>query len=166
MPIRWKMTNDKPESVTVRGWREMLKGAWQAVGQWWDRTVKPRLFDADAADKRGWKPRTERYRRAKIRRAAKDSRIKEGGQRDLILTGQTRTDVMRQQVPKAFPTRVTVQIPTREYVQMRPKAPGRPNLGEELATVTAEEQAEGAQIWQAEFERRWNAYEKRTVRTG
>lgn len=163
MAIRWKITTDKPADVTVRGWRQLLTECWAAVGRWWDEVVKPRLFDSHAAAERGWKPRSERYLKQKLRHAQKDPRIKEGGTRLMVFSGQTRTDVMRPQFGRAFPTRLTILIPTREYVQMRSKAPNKPNLGEELATLTAGEMAEAAHLWQEQFETRLRLYREKTA---
>ena len=61
----------------------------------------------------------------------------------MVFQGHTRAQVASPQIPRAFPTRVTIVMTTPDWVQMRPDPRKRraPNLGEELTRVTAEEAA-------------------------
>jgi hypothetical protein len=128
----------KPDDVSVRAWHEALRAGWWAVGMYHDQVIQPRKFQADAAGRYGFQPRSERYVASKRRAMAKTWRVK--SDLDLIHSGVTRTAVLQQQYPRAFPTRVTLSIPVREYVQMRPNKTGRPNLGEEIMRVNADDE--------------------------
>ena len=124
----------RPAGVGQRSWREIAKSGMLAVGLYWDRVFKMRHFAADAKSRYNYAPRTKGYMRRKQRRGVP-------GFLDMVFSGDTRRDMSRLQVPRAFPTRVTIPLATASYVQMRPDPRNRkaPNLGEELTRVTAEE---------------------------
>lgn len=156
--IRFAWVGEKPEGISVRAWREALKAGWYAVGVYYDEVVQPRKFEADAASRYGYQPRTPKYAARKKRLAAKSWRVKEGGQRDIVYSGVTRTAVKRKQYPRAFYQRVTVDTPTPAYVQMRPRRSGRPNLGAELTSVSSDERAEMERIFKATVEAALSEY--------
>jgi hypothetical protein len=163
--VRWQMTLDKPEDVTVRGWRDLLKAAWLAVGTWWDREIKRRHFEPYASSKYKHQFRTPLTRNRKRKLAAR-RQVEEGGTRDLVWSGATRRAVMQAHIPRAFPTRMTIDMPTPSYIQMRPRKANRPNMGEELTTIAPDELNAAERLWIDTFERGLTAYRERTVITG
>lgn len=114
-----------------------------AVGVAWDRWFKMRHFAADARTRYNYAPRTAAHRRRKERRGIP-------GFLDLVYGGHTRAQVASPQIPRAFPTRVSIVMPTPAWVQMRPDPRKRraPNLGEELTRVTPDEAAELEQVYE------------------
>jgi hypothetical protein len=164
--MAWKFvyTTRRPAGFSDRGWTEGCKTGMRAVGEWWEAEIKMRHFEADAASRYGYQPRTERYLRRKKAIAAKTWRVLEGGQRDLVLHGQTRGAVRMRHTPRVFPTRLTIHIPTPSYVQMRPRTTGRPNLGEELTRLTADEVQAAERLYATNLERFLDAWrEARTI---
>ena len=156
--VRFALLTDQPDGVSVRAWREALKAGWYAVGEYYDAVVQPRKFEPGAASRYGFQPRTEKYLKRKRRTAAKTWKVKDGGELDLVLSGITRTAVKRRQYPRPFYNRVVVDTPTPNYVQMRPRKAGRPNMGAELASVAPDERAEMERIFQTVVESRLQAY--------
>lgn len=150
--VRFALVGERPEGTSVRAWREALKAGWYAVGVYYDEVVQPRKFEADAAMRYGYQARKPKYLERKKRRAAKTSLVKEGGSRDIVYGGKTRTAVVRRQYPTPYYNRVKVETPTPLYVQMRPYKSGRPNMGAELTSVTADERHEMEKIFQATAE--------------
>jgi hypothetical protein len=164
--IAFQITSDKPDDVSQRGWRTALIAGWFAVGEYHDRVVQPRKFAADAASRYGYQPRSPRYMRRKQRLAKASWRVKEGGERDIVYSGVTRTAVLNRQYPRAFPTKVWVDLPTPSYVSMRPNTRKRrmPALGQELVSVTAEEKGEMETEFEAAVEARLNQLRERKRR--
>ena len=166
MPIHWRLIHEKPSDVTVRAFRDLLKGAWQAVGEWWDKEIKPRHLDADAADRYGYQPRKDFTLKRKAAIAKHSPRVLYGGKRPLIWSGRTREAVLLTQIPRAFPTRMTIEMPTPKYVQMNPKKPSHPNLGEELTRLTPDELAQAELLWVVTFLILLQRYREQRVQTG
>lgn len=138
--VRFTLVEDKPADVSGRAWREAHRAGWYAVGTYHDKEVQTRKFDADAERRYGYQPRSARYLARKKRIGQRSYKIKEGGERLLVASGMTRTAVLRRQYPRPFPTRVTLDIPTPSYVQMRPRRANMPAMGVELTSITAAEQ--------------------------
>ena len=153
MPLSFSIYIDKPTDISKRGWREALRAGWRAVGEVYEEEVKPRKFDPDASERYGYKPRSEKYLRKKRKRAKYSWRVKNGGERLLVYSGVTRTAVMRTHRPRAFPTRVTIDIAAPSYIQMRPRNANRPNMGEELTSMTADEIQQAERVFEATVER-------------
>ena len=129
------------QGVTIRAQRAIGKAAHLAVGQQWDREFKMRHFEPGARERYGYKARSAKYLARKERAAKATWRVKGTAEQDLVYSGQTLQDVKNTQRPRAFPTRVTIDMPTPSYVSMRPDPRFRdaPNLGEELTTVSPDE---------------------------
>lgn len=142
--MRLKFGGDKPEFLSVRAWRAISKAGTAAVGWFWERVVKRRKFTRRSESLDDHKPRSAGYLRKKERpyRQITDA----GGRRrwvpnrglmaNLEWSGETRRRVMSPHIPRAFPTRVTIDLPTPKYVQMRPYRRNAPNLGEEITATT------------------------------
>ena len=164
--ISFRITSDKPDDVSARGWRTAMVAGWFAVGEYHDRVVQPRKFAPGAAERYGFQRRSDKYLARKQRFAARSWRVKDGGKTDLVYSGITRTAVLRRQYPKAFPTKVWVDIPTPSYVQMRPNTSKRrmPPLGQELVSITADEQTAMEAVFQEAAEERLKEIRERITR--
>lgn len=154
--ISFAITADKPDDISGRAWRTALIAGWYAVGEYHDKVVHPRKFQPGAAERYHYQPRSEKYLKRKKALAARSWRVKEGGERELVYSGMTRTITLRRQHPRAFPTKVWVEIPTPSYIQMRPNRTGRranmPATGQELVSITPDEQAEMEAVFVAAVE--------------
>jgi len=159
--VRFVVAGGKPEGIPIRAWRTALKQAWYEVGEYHDRVIQPRKFRKQAASDYGYQPRKPEYLTRKKRRA-RSGQVKMRGERLLVYSGATRTAVLRRQVPRAFPTRMRMRIPVPDYVGMKPKKPGRPNMGLEIATFTPDELREMEEIFVAAVERILGDYLDRT----
>jgi hypothetical protein len=127
VPITIQTIQTRPVGFTIRLWRSTLKESMTELGLYWWRTYAPMHFKQDAAGRYGYKPRSEKYLRSGWKR----------GKPPLFLTGETFKRVV-QTTPmiRAYPTRATLDFRTPRYVNMRPMAPNKPNLGKEITTVT------------------------------
>lgn len=164
--IGFTLIADKPEDISGRGWQEALKAGWFAVGMYHDEVVQPRKFETGAAQRYGYQTRTAKYLDRKKRLAQHSYRVKDGGEKDLVYSGATRTIVLRRQYPRPFPTRVWLEIPTPSYVQMRPNTNNwsMPAMGIELTSITPDEQAQMEKIFVLAVEKRLDEIRERTVR--
>lgn len=164
--IGFEITSDQPDDVSGRAWRKALVAGWFAIGTWHDAVVQPRKFQPDAATRYKYQPRSPRYLARKKRIAARSWRIKDGGERELVYKGITRTIVLRRQYPRAFPTRVWVELPTPSYIQMRPKR-GRwdmPAMGVELTSIASDEYSEAETVFLEAAERSLQTTRERRTR--
>ena len=127
-----QVTANRPSGVGQRSWREISKTGMFAVGLAWDQHFKMRHFEPGAASRYGYKPRSKAYLRRKAKRGVPQFL-------DMVFSGTTRRDVARLQIPRPFPTRVTITMPTQPYIKMRPGKRDAPNLGEELTRVATDE---------------------------
>lgn len=149
----FQVTYRRPHDVAKRVWPVMSRNAMGAVGTLWEREFKPRHFASDAGERYAYKPRSPAYLKKKERLAKLSGparatrRVSADVGRLLVYTGATRRAVLQRHLVRAFPTRVSVQIPTPKYVQMRPYKAGRPNLGEELTRVTSDEAREMEKVY-------------------
>lgn len=149
--LSFRTKYDRPAGISIRGWRDIAKTGMLAVGVAWDRLFKMLHFGADASRRYGYVPRTAAYKRRRQRVKGIPPSV------DLRWSGRTLADVRKQQVPRAFPSRVTIDMPTAAYVNMRPLPVGQawtdalgrqrtrkkegPALGEELTRLVPAELA-------------------------
>jgi hypothetical protein len=147
--IGFQLTSDQPDDVSGRAWRKAMVAGWFAVGVYHDEVVQPRKFQRDAASRYKYQARSPRYVARKKRIAARSWRVKDGGERELVYSGITRTIVLRRQYPRAFPTRVWVELPTPSYIQMRPRSSrwSMPAMGVELISIAQDEYQEAEKIY-------------------
>ncbi len=143
------------QSLSKRAQDRVSREAHLAVGVYWDREYKMRHLGPGAAERYGYKERTDKYLRKKEYGSRATWKIKGGRNDSMIFSGQTLQAVKQRQVPRAFPSRVTILMPAPSYIQMRPK-PGKrdaPNLGEELTRTIPEEQDRLLEVWVESAER-------------
>jgi hypothetical protein len=164
--LAFQIQTDQPEDISGRAWRRALVAGWFAVGVYHDETVQPRKFQPGAASRYGYQDRSPKYLERKQRGGAATWRIKDGGRTPLVYSGVTRTRVLSRQLPRAFPTRVWVQIPTPPYIQMRPdrRRWNMPAMGVELTSVTADEIREMEKIFLEAVEAQLNTERDRMRR--
>lgn len=137
-------TVDRPLDVSGRRWKEAQRAGWYAVGKYYDEVIKPRKFAQGADTRYGFKPRSPGY----LKRKEKERR----DPKSLVYGGKTRTAVMRRHYPRAFPSRVSVDLPTPTYIVMRPRRANHPNMGAELTSITADEYREMERVFVAAVE--------------
>lgn len=157
-----RFTMERPHDVGQHTWRRLSKAAMLAVGLFFEREIKSRKFTKAAETVDRHKPRSPGYLKRKNKpyrliRDAATGRLRPipnpaGGQPNLIATGETRRAVMRPHLPRAFPTRVTIDFPTPRYVQMRPYRRNAPNLGAEILAVTRDEIRQLGEVYQQSIE--------------
>ena len=135
-----RITNDRPPDVTIRAWRKISTYAFMQIGVLWDRQFKMRHFEAGASGRYGYQARSPKYEARKRRMAAMAvPKISRAAANPLIYTGATRRAVQAAQIPHAYPSRVTINMATPSYFAMRPRAAGRPSLGDEATRIIQEE---------------------------
>ena len=145
MRLYFSIDYERPPDIAKRRWPGISRDAMGEVGALWDSKFKARHFEPGAADRYGYQPRSPAYLAKKRRLAGLSGqargkfRISPNVDRALVFSGDLRRAVLMRHLPRAFPTRVTVNMPTPRYAQMKPYKTGRPNLGEELTKVTPDE---------------------------
>lgn len=154
MRLFLEITDDQPADIGKRRFAEFSRQGMNAIGLLWDGFFKMLHFEENAASRYGYAIRGKKYQARKERSASRRSRHHSpDAARPLILTGALRRAVRMSSPPRAFPTRVTVQIPTPHYVAMRPRRPGIPNLGLELTATTNAERREMQDEYHREVEK-------------
>lgn len=149
-----RITYDKPPDASIRAWRTISKHAFMELGLLWDRSYKMRHFEQGAAQRYNYRPRSPKYEARKRKMASMAvPRISRSAALPLIYSGATRRIVSTAQVPHAYPTRVTITMPTPNYFQMRPRRPDRPNLGDESTRVIPEEMRVFERVYVDDVER-------------
>jgi hypothetical protein len=168
MRLFLEITDTQPPDVSKRRFKEFSRAGMNAIGLLWDRLFKMRHFDADAASKYGYQPRGKKYQAGKVRRVrGRSFKVSPDAERPLILTGAFRKAVKMRQIPRSFPTRVTLALPTPHYVAMRPRRPGIPNLGLEMTSTLFAERREMQAEYHREVESELNDYRQpRTTKVG
>ncbi len=164
MRIAMFQVGDMPGDLTVRAWRRIMKAAAMAVGVYYETELKAGHFEEGADRKYGYAPRTARYLRQKRGRQVRGPdgqlyRVPGGGLLPLVYTGRTRAAVMRPHIPRAFPTRVNVDMPTPSYITMRPgRGTSKHRHGLEIAETTPAEVREMESIHAETMERELQEY--------
>lgn len=123
--------------LPIRGQRYARRMAFGEIGREWSNNMLPDHFNRNQQQKYRYRNRTEKYLKRK-KRAARRGQVKGGGVTDLVYSGRTRDSVSGWNRVRAFPSRATVTLNTPKYIRTRYK-PGRPNLANELTTVTPTE---------------------------
>jgi len=155
--LRFDVTS---EEVSTRALREASREGFFAVGQYWDRHFKMRHFETGAEDLYHYQARTPAYlarkKRGWIRRGGQRYPVPGGGLLPLVYSGDTRAAVRQRLYPRAYPTRVTLQLPTPRYIRIRPYKLKHPPLGDELTRTTRQESDELQALYQRVTESKLN----------
>ncbi len=131
----------KELGLSGREIKRLMKEVHQEIGEYWfDRMVKDH-FREGAAQRYGYKPRTNKYLKRKARDVQKGKALTTA---DLIYSGLLRSRVTQRQWMDvhAYSTRVSVVMHGPKYVSMRPKKSNHPNLGEEITATTEDQRKE------------------------
>ncbi len=168
MRLYFEVTDQRPPDVSIRRWRTFNRDAMAEVGNLYDDVFKMRHFEPGASSRYGYRPRTPAHIARKAKAVARNSfTVSPDANRDLIFSGALRKAVKMKHLPRAFPTRVTVNMPTPSYAQMKPRRPNMPNLGDEIVRVTNDEMGEMERAYKASLEHDLNSYrEPKTTRIG
>lgn len=154
-------SGDRPLDIPIRAWRDILKAGTMAVAMYFEEHVKPRKFEASAASLDNFQKRTAKYLKKKVGGIIRTPQggkfpVKEGGERDWVYSGRTRTAVLKPSKVRAFPTRARVDLNTPDYVRERTRNGAPP--GTELTSVTGEEFQEMERVYAAAVEAALNQY--------
>lgn len=167
MRLYFHILDDRPPDVGIRKFREISRDGMAEVGNLYETAFKMRHFEEGASSRYGYRPRTEGHKKKKARAVARRSfKISPDANRDLIMSGALRRAVGMRHVARAYPTRVTVTMPTPSYAQMKPKRGNMPNLGAEITAVTGDEYAQMQKVYHDSVEHDLNhfrATRKRTI---
>lgn len=129
--------------ISKRALKRIAVSMFGRLGLLYENTFKMRHFESGAASRYGYRPRSAAHIQRKARAVARNSfSISPDANNDLIMTGALRRAVKMRHIPRAYPTRVTINMPTPSYAQMKPRRSNMPNLGAEIVAVSADERAE------------------------
>lgn len=154
-----RITNERPPDASIRAWRTISKHGFLEIGLYWDRYCKMRHFEVGASARYGYQQRSAKYEARKRRMAAMAvPTVSRSAASPLIYSGASRRAIASAQVPHAYPSRVTINMATPSYFAMRPRAVGRPNLGDEATRVTQDERETFERLYVTTVERDLAAY--------
>lgn len=119
MTIRGRITYVGAPDATARELPRAAKEGMTVAAKWWHRTVMPRHFQRSARRRYGYKPRTEKYVKQKIRKYGRGT--------DLILTGLLKQRVLRSHTIRGTSKRISVIMNGPSYLHMYPKG-SRPSV--------------------------------------
>lgn len=141
MTWRGKVINDpddRPEGVTVRAWRAMLKHANHAMAEYWVKHFVPLHFTRHSGRRyKGgvYRPRSPEYMQRKERQRGVAAT---SADQYLVWSGSLRRHVTKLAYIVLYPTRATVHMPTPSYISRRPRR-GQPDIHHEVTTVIVTE---------------------------
>jgi hypothetical protein len=132
IPIYIRIKGIDVTGVSIRALREITRESHRIMAVVWHRQFVALHFEPPAKFRYGYKPRTEKYRKRKLRKGK--------GNTDLIYSGLTQETMLRPPLIRAFPNRARLSMAGPSYVGMKPyKGGNRPNLGAEITTITPDE---------------------------
>jgi hypothetical protein len=168
--LRAKLIENRPLDVVRDAWREIMRGAYRAVGLYWVEKFLQGHFEPGAAEKYRYKFRSRAYRDRKDRLLAAGRPFAKGGapvigggNQPNVLTGYMRREMTRSVVVRGFPSRATVIMYGPQYLTTRFHKKAQPDKGKEITTVTEAERKELSGVLLAEVEKRINAYRAQRV---
>jgi hypothetical protein len=153
--LKVKMTERRPIGIVRDRWREILRKAFRAVGEFWAMTFAKRHFEPGAAERYHYARRTARYMARKDRQLAAgrsmskgEPRVIAGSDTPLVLTGRMRDMMLQHVVIRSFQNHVSVTLLGPAYTNAKlgrgGKARGdfsrhQPNKPREITVVTPDE---------------------------
>jgi hypothetical protein len=169
--LRGKLTERRPLDVPRDRFREMTRGAYRDVGEYWVQHYLQGHFDVGAGQKYGYKFRSRAYRDRKDRLRAAGRPFTKGGapviggsEQPNVLTGYMRREMSRNIVIRGFPTRCTVIMYGPKYLTTRFFKKAQPNKPAELTKLRTEEIRVLSGVLRDGFMKRLNAYRAARVR--
>lgn len=175
MRIFWEAMLPSDEDVRsfklARALNASLRHAHEEMGRFWHENILPNHFGAAGKVRYHYQPRSERYKRWKQRSQGKlrwarlpggqryQYRVVGGADDDNILSGRLRDKMIGSPAAyRAFPSRVTVTMPTLPYI-FRPNTRGgsrQPDKNREItATFDARDARDLASVFEAAFWKHW-----------
>lgn len=153
---------------SAKEWRGILKEAWAVVGEYWHKQFLPKHFTIAGAHEYGYQKRTKKYERQKAR--------KKGHHRPIVWSGETERQAKRWRdvrisskgarvVLRGLPRHIWMAGWGKKVRSQGASAlrANRPNLPQELMTVSDAEARELAEVLDKELGDRANADRGRTV---
>lgn len=139
LPIYIEFDHRDYPKVRVRQLKEITREAHRSMGLLWATEMLPQHFTERAHFLYGYKPRTQKYLRRKVRLASV-GRIEDGGRSPLVYSGTLRKSALRSRyLIRAYPTRVTIPVIGPSYFTFRPRRANAPNMGAEVTRVAPSE---------------------------
>jgi hypothetical protein len=137
MPLFIEINETQTANYTMLSKRardRVLKGVFHAIGMKWQKDMLPNHFTLAAKEKYGYRERTNKYKRRKLRAGH--------GITPLVYTGLLKRSLTGfMQRVMAYPTRATIRLVGPSYLTINYK-PGRPHLAREILTVAQDEREE------------------------
>jgi hypothetical protein len=168
--LRGKLVENRPLDIARDNWREITRGAYAAVGQYWVDNYLMGHFEPGAGVKYRYKFRTRAYNRRKDLKRSQGKPMQRGNAPVIagsdtpnVLTGYMKREMTRSVVVRGFPTRATVYMYGPQYLSMRYRFKNQPNKPAEITTVRGDEREKLAQVLRAEVLKRINAYRGQKV---
>jgi hypothetical protein len=146
VPYYIKMTEEKPQSVAIRAWREVVRSSHRDIGLDWFHEKFSGHFEPGADARYHYKKRSQRYLdyKAKLFRdvgTVKVNRLRlqlQGSGQDLVLTGTLSHLLAATFDARGYPSRVTLTAEATVYAPQHQKKPG-PDLIDESFRVSPSE---------------------------
>lgn len=141
------------EDIPDRRLYDASKLGMLAVAETWDETMKMRHFDEDASARYHYAARTANYKKRKLRTRNET--------RDLVWSRETMDAARTKAFGRAYPTRVTMNLPTPSYIKLTPtprKTGTLPAMGDELTRTTPEEEEILENVYRDTTEQQIQAY--------
>lgn len=139
LPIYIEFNHGDYPKIRIRQLKEMTREAHRSMGLLWAYEMLPQHFTERGRLLYGYKPRTAKYMKRKIRLAAV-GKAEDGGRSPLVLTGALRRSALRSRyLVRAYPTRVTIPVIGPSYFTSRPRRTNAPNMGAEVVRVAPSE---------------------------
>ena len=136
------MKESKPDWLDVRTWRQVLRAAHKAMGDYWLYECLPQHFDLGKQRKYAYQARSARYDRQKHM---------VGLHADLVYSGEARDAILLSGYARGYPTRATVIAEAPKHIAYRGKSGTGPNMVNEIERLTEEEKRACAEVLNSTF---------------
>lgn len=147
-----------------RAKRVLLADANKAAVEYWHRKIIPLHFERAARSRYHYQQRKKPYRDIKQALAAGRrvfvrgqqlplERVIKGGTVDVVRKGDTEARAEQQQAIFATENKAVMKIRVPSYATNRRSRTGRPNMGAEILTITAQEKKTLVAVWKRQFMR-------------
>jgi hypothetical protein len=135
------MKESRPDWLDIRTWRQVLRAAHKAMGDYWLHECLPQHFDQSKQCKYAYDARDAYYVRWKVAKAPAHSAA------DLIYSGQTQEAVLTSGYCRGYPTRATVIAVAPKYIGYRKNH----DMVNEIERMTEEEKRACAEVLNSTF---------------
>lgn len=139
----------------ARGIKPYVKATLQDAVRYWHRKYIKRHFRSGAAERYGYKKRSAKYVRRKLRAKHHSS--------PLVWTGRTRDSVSSHIRVSGTAKQATGRMVAPWYIKMVPSTRNAPNLGDEIARTTEQEERDVRRYMERVFAERIRKHRTRKV---